>query len=223
MDPSWQRLRVRAHTAAAAFVTLAVITACGGKPAGSSAAALRASDDVPPAAAAVSATGPARGSSQPVASSSTTEVPAMALTLTSPSFADGATIPRQFTCDGRDASPPLQWSGAPAGTRAFAIVMTDPDARGFVHWIATDIAGTLSGLPEGASGTRAAGIEGANTFGRTGWSGPCPPARHHYVFELFALSEPLGLHGTPTLDQVRAALAGRTLGTATLSGQYQRG
>jgi Raf kinase inhibitor-like YbhB/YbcL family protein len=146
-----------------------------------------------------------------------------AFALSSPAFDEGGPIPARLTCDGPDQSPPLSWRGAPAGTRAFALLVTDPDAHGFVHWVAVDIPGSNSGLAEGASGTGAAGHEGRNDFGRTGWAGPCPPRGvHRYVFELWALREPLGLAGVPTASALRAALPGRVLGEARLTGTYRR-
>jgi hypothetical protein len=93
--------------------------------------------------------------------------------------------------------------------------VTDPDARGFAHWIAVDIPAASNGLGEGASGTGVAGREGRNDFGRIGWGGPCPPSgTHRYVFDLFALSAPLGLSGTPSASDVRRALAGRVIAEA---------
>ena len=175
-----------------------------------------------PSAARLPTIGPATGASP--SSEVATVSPSTALSVSSPAFGPGAAIPRRFGCDGDDVSPPLAWSGAPAGTSAFVLIVTDPDARGFVHWVATDISAASTGLPEGASGSRAAGIEGRNGFGRTGWGGPCPPSgTHHYVFELFALSTPLGLAGTPTESQVRAALGRVTLARAELMGTYRRG
>ncbi|MGC8634069.1 MAG: YbhB/YbcL family Raf kinase inhibitor-like protein [Candidatus Limnocylindrales bacterium] len=145
-------------------------------------------------------------------------------TLTSVAFRDGGAIPTVFTCDGLDQSPPLAWQGAPAGTGAFALLVTDPDAHGFVHWVAVDIPGSSSGLAEGASRAGAAGREGRNDFGRTGWGGPCPPRGvHRYVFQLWALREPLGLAGAPTASALRAALPGHMLGEARLTGTYRRG
>jgi Raf kinase inhibitor-like YbhB/YbcL family protein len=144
-------------------------------------------------------------------------------TLTSTAFADGGAIPRKYTCDAADVSPPLAWAGAPAGTAAYALLVTDRDARGFVHWVAADIPGSATGLAEGATGTAAAGLEGRTDFGRTGWGGPCPPSgTHRYVFELYALTAPLGLGARPSAADVNRALAGRTLGKATLTGTYQR-
>ncbi len=144
------------------------------------------------------------------------------LRLTSPAFDDGDAIPARFGCDGANVSPRLAWRGAPEATQGFALLVTDPDARGFVHWIALDIPATATGLAEGASGT-AAGREGRNDFGRVGWGGPCPPSgTHRYVFELFALSTPLGLAGTPSGADVRRALIGRVIAEARLTGTYRR-
>ena len=145
-------------------------------------------------------------------------------TLSSSAFPDGGTIPARFTCDGAGHSPPLDWHGTPGGTRAFALLVTDPDARGFVHWVATDIPVSSAGLAEGASGSGSAGREGRNDFGRTGWGGPCPPSgRHRYVFELFALASPLSIPGVPSAAAVRTSLRDRLLGEARMTGTYRRG
>jgi Raf kinase inhibitor-like YbhB/YbcL family protein len=145
-------------------------------------------------------------------------------TLTSSGFSDGATIPRRYSCDGDDVSPPLAWSGVPAGTKALLLTVTDPDARGFVHWVAWDLAPDLGGLAEGASGALPDGApEGRNDFGRTGWGGPCPPSgTHRYVFTLTALAAPLGLPRGTALAAVRQQAAGTTVGETKLEGTYRR-
>jgi Raf kinase inhibitor-like YbhB/YbcL family protein len=144
--------------------------------------------------------------------------------LSSSAFAEGGTIPTRHTCDGDDASPPLEWSGAPDGTAAYALIVDDPDARGFVHWVVADIPGETTSIEEGASGSGGIGVEGRNQFGRTGWGGPCPPSgTHRYVFTLYALSGPLGLTGTQDADGVRSAMGDRLLGETRLSGSYTRG
>ena len=144
--------------------------------------------------------------------------------LTSPAFRDDAAIPARHTCDGPDVSPPLVWSGAPADTRAFALLVSDPDARGFVHWPVVDLPATASGLAEGASPGRTGGVEGRNDFGRNGWGGPCPPSgTHRYTFELYALAQPLGLPPGFRAGQLRDAVRGRALGVARLTGTYRRG
>jgi Raf kinase inhibitor-like YbhB/YbcL family protein len=147
----------------------------------------------------------------------------MAMTLTSPSFGEGGAIPERHTCDGSDVSPALSWQGAPAQTVAFALVMDDPDARGWVHWVMYDIPGGTSGsLPEGVRPDERP-PQGMTSFGRTGWGGPCPPSgTHRYVFTLYALSGPIGLGGSPTAAQVREAAAPLTLATATLVGTRMR-
>jgi Raf kinase inhibitor-like YbhB/YbcL family protein len=145
------------------------------------------------------------------------------MSLTSATFADGGPIPASHSCDGADVSPPLAWSGVPAGTRSFVLIVDDPDARGFVHWVAFDLPAEQGSLAEGASGGGSFG-EGRNDFGRLGWGGPCPPSgTHRYIFELSALDRPLGLSGTPTADDVRRAMAGHVLGSARLTGTYRRG
>jgi Raf kinase inhibitor-like YbhB/YbcL family protein len=147
--------------------------------------------------------------------------------LTSSAFTGGETIPKRYTCDGEDVSPPLSWSGAPGGAGsapvAYALIVDDPDAGGFVHWVAVDIPGTATELPEGVRGPEA-GTQGRNDFRRTGYGGPCPPRgrAHRYVFQLLALSKPLGLSGAPTAEDVRRAAAGVTLAETTLSATYSR-
>ena len=152
-----------------------------------------------------------------------TAIPAL-FTLTSSAFSDGAAIPRRYSCDGDDISPPLAWSGVPAGTKALLLTVTDPDARGFVHWVAWDLAPDLGSLTEGASGALPGGaLEGRNDFGRTGWGGPCPPSgTHRYVFTLTALSAPLKLPRGTELTVVQRQAAKATVGEARLEGIYRR-
>jgi Raf kinase inhibitor-like YbhB/YbcL family protein len=147
-----------------------------------------------------------------------------AFNLSSIAFSDGGAIPRQFTCDGEDASPDLTWAGAPDGTQALALIVTDPDARGFVHWIAFDLTGTPSGgLPSAVSSSPDAPPQGTNSFGRTGYGGPCPPSgTHRYVFALHALDRVLELSGAPRLDELERAMDGHVLARATLTGTYHR-
>ena len=141
--------------------------------------------------------------------------------LTSPSFADGGGIPAQNTCDGTDLSPALAWADVPAQTGAFALVVRDPDANGFVHWVLTDVPADVTELPEGRGDS--IGIPGQNDFGRVGWGGPCPPSgEHRYEFTLYALTGPLMLDGSITADVVERALATNVLGEARLSGVYAR-
>ena len=145
------------------------------------------------------------------------------LRLRSAAFAHHQPIPERHAGDGEDVSPPLQWSGVPAGTRSFAIVVHDPDAPlvdGFTHWVAYDIPGDAAGLPEGAEVTA-----GTNSFGNSGYNGPAPPpghGGHHYYFWVYALDEELRLE--PGLD--RRALLDRiedhVIEQARLVGTYRR-
>ena len=143
--------------------------------------------------------------------------------LKSPGFAEGGQIPIKHSCDGRDVSPALVWEDAPAATAALALIVDDPDARGFVHWGAYNIAGgPTGGLPEGA-GSASAPPQGRNDFGRVGWGGPCPPGgTHRYRFTLYALSSALTLSGTPSASEVRGAAARVLLGNTTLTATYTR-
>jgi Raf kinase inhibitor-like YbhB/YbcL family protein len=146
----------------------------------------------------------------------------MAFTLTSSAFEDGETIPREFTCDGIDAAPPLTWSGAPEGTRSYALIMDDLDApRGiFTHWMLCDIPATTTDLREQADGTTL-----PNSFGRPGYGGPCPPpghGPHRYVITLYAIDvTALDMRGR-TRASFERALRAHTLGTARLTGRYER-
>jgi Raf kinase inhibitor-like YbhB/YbcL family protein len=161
---------------------------------------------------------PAEPSAQPSEDSTTPT-----FTLTSSSFAAGGAMPVDQSCDGRDVSPALHWEGAPAGTRSLALVVDDPDAQGFVHWVAYDIDGGESGdLPAGVD-PAGPPAQGVNDFGGTGYGGPCPPSgTHHYRFTLYALSAPLGLTGVPSASDVQSAVGNVLLGQTTLIGTYTR-
>jgi Raf kinase inhibitor-like YbhB/YbcL family protein len=157
----------------------------------------------------------------------------MTLTLASPAFANGGAIPRQHTCEGADASPALAWSGAPAATKGFVLIVDDPDAPDpaapkmtWVHWVLYDLPATASGLPEDvkASGLPPGTREGLNDWQRTGYGGPCPPiGRHRYFFKLYALDKALGDLRKPTKGQVEAAMKGHVIAHTELVGTYQKG
>jgi Raf kinase inhibitor-like YbhB/YbcL family protein len=123
------------------------------------------------------------------------------LKLRSPAFRHHERIPEKHTGDGQDVSPPLEWTGAPEGTRAFAVVVHDPDAPlvdGFTHWVAYGIAGDQTALTEGGEGT----VAGTNSLGKAGYVGPAPPpdhGTHHYYFWVYALDDDLDLE--PGLDR----------------------
>src|SRR4029453_9088713 len=130
--------------------------------------------------------------------------------VSSPAFANGQEIPAKYTCDGDDIAPALRWRGVPAGAAEMAILMEDPDAPGgtFVHWTAWGISPKLRGLPENADPSNFK--EGKNSFGKTGYAGPCPPKGdqpHHYEFHVYALRKPLGLSAGAEPQTVRQAIA----------------
>jgi Raf kinase inhibitor-like YbhB/YbcL family protein len=154
------------------------------------------------------------------------------LALTSAAFTQQGSIPQQYTCQGRDESPPLSWSGAPEGTVSFVLVMDDPDApdpaapkRTWVHWVLYSIPSSASGLAEAMvtarlpPGTR----EGLTDWNHTGYGGPCPPVgRHRYVHKLYALDVDLGDLGTPRKADVEKAMEGHVLAKTELIGTYQK-
>lgn len=144
----------------------------------------------------------------------------MVFELMSSAFSDGDSIPPEYTCDGADLQLPVSWVGTPEGTAEFALVMDDPDARGFVHWVVVGIPAEAQALADPLpSGAR----HGRNDFGRTRYSGPCPPSgTHTYVTTLYALSAPLDVGEQPTAAAVRQAVADKTLATAVLTGMYSR-
>jgi Raf kinase inhibitor-like YbhB/YbcL family protein len=156
----------------------------------------------------------------------TPEPAAEAFSLTSPAFADGKAIPARYTCDGRDVSPPLTWTGLPDATVALLLTMHDPDAGGFLHWIAWNIPADVDHLAAGASGDLPKGAgEGRNDFpsGGRGYRGPCPPSgRHRYVLTLYALPIRLPDAASTPADQLESAAREVALGTATLHGTYRR-
>ncbi|MBK1692115.1 YbhB/YbcL family Raf kinase inhibitor-like protein [Ectothiorhodospira mobilis] len=147
----------------------------------------------------------------------------------STAFADGGAIPARHSGEGEDVSPALAWSGAPAGTRSFAVICHDPDAPlvsprgtyGFVHWVLYNIPATVQELPEGVQDYTAGGTD----FGRTGYGGPMPPqghGTHRYYFWVLALERepdlPEGLGLWELLAQVEPAI----LGMNRLTGLYRR-
>jgi hypothetical protein len=144
--------------------------------------------------------------------------------LTSPAFSHNGAIPSQYTCDGANISPALEWSDAPQNSNSFALIVEDPDAptKVWVHWIVFNIPNTTQSLAENTQ----AGpfLQGATDFnGKHQWGGPCPPSgTHHYRFTLYALDNFLDLPAGATKEQIVAAMRGHILAQATLIGTYQR-
>ncbi|MFZ5467570.1 MAG: YbhB/YbcL family Raf kinase inhibitor-like protein [Pseudomonadota bacterium] len=154
----------------------------------------------------------------------------MPMEIRSPAFTDHGAIPRAFTCDGADHSPPLEWSGLPAGTQSLALVVDDPDApdpaapsRTWVHWILYNLSPGTTGLAEGIRTPPPGTLEGLNDWRRTGYGGPCPPVgRHRYFHKLYALDCLLPDLGLPTKAALEHAMAGHVLAQAELVGTYKR-
>jgi len=145
----------------------------------------------------------------------------MAFTVTSPAFADGEPVPREFTCDGKDAPPAMTVSDPPNGTKSFAVIMDDPDAPTgtFTHWLAYDVPA------EGSALRMTAGKTLENDFGRKGYGGPCPPpghGPHRYNFTIYAVDVPALDVSGESRDDLEAALEDHTLAKARLMGRYER-
>lgn len=152
-------------------------------------------------------------------STGSTMSPAATFQLTSDAFEEGGSIPQRYSCRGEDISPALAWSGHPAETASFVLSVTDPDARGFVHWAVWNIPGDANSISEGALPSGA--VEGMNNFRRIGWAGPCPPSgNHRYVFTLYALDSTIDLPEGATLNDLQDAMNGHVLAQATLTGVF---
>jgi Raf kinase inhibitor-like YbhB/YbcL family protein len=153
----------------------------------------------------------------------------MSLTISSSAFTNGGTIAKKFTCDGADVSPPLTWTDPPAGTKAFALLVDDPDAPvgNWNHWVIWNLPANLRSLPEGVSKTTHlpdGSEQGQNDFHKPGYNGPCPPAGkpHRYFFKLFALDTKVSLKSEAGKPELEAAMKGHTQATAELMGTYKR-
>ena len=152
----------------------------------------------------------------------------MAFKLFSSTFSDGGWIPSLHTCEGADVSPSLEWSGEPAGTRSFALVVDDPDAPSgtWTHWLLFDIPPTVHTMAQGYK-AGSVGVSGKNDFGKLGYGGPCPPkghGPHRYFFKLCALDvATLEITAGVTAAGVTRALEGHVLGEARYMGRFERG
>jgi Raf kinase inhibitor-like YbhB/YbcL family protein len=154
----------------------------------------------------------------------------MALGIRSAAFAHNGAIPARYTCQGENVSPPLAWSGVPAGSQSLVLIVDDPDAPDpkapkmtWVHWVLFNLPPASAGLEEAMRQLPAGTGEGLNDWGRTGYGGPCPPiGRHRYFHKLYALDTVLDGLTRPTKAQLEAAMAGHVLAQAELVGTYQK-
>lgn len=149
------------------------------------------------------------------------------LAVSSNIFAEGGDIPAAYGCDGEAISPDVNWARPPAGTQSFALIMLDPDANDFVHWLVYGIPPNAVGIPPGvtnepqlANGSR----QGRNGFGETGYGPPCPPrgSEHTYQFFVYALDSEVTLDSGARLGDVNAAIAGHVLAEGMATGRFGR-
>jgi Raf kinase inhibitor-like YbhB/YbcL family protein len=156
----------------------------------------------------------------------------MLFTISSSAFAPNDPIPAKYTCEGADISPPLEWSGAPDGTKSLALIVDDPDApdpakpqRVYVHWVVYNISGTTISLPENASktGLPKSAVQGKNDWGNPQYGGPCPPiGRHRYFFKLYALDAELTGLSSPTKADLERAMKAHVIDSGEVIGTYQK-
>lgn len=152
----------------------------------------------------------------------------MAMEIKSPAFQNGAEIPRKYTCDSTDISPPLRWENSPSGTKGFALIADDPDAPVgiWVHWVIYDLPPETKELTEAVATTETlpnGAKQGTNDFRKIGYGGPCPPSgTHRYFFKLYALDAPTNLRPRATKQQLLDAMKGHILAEAQLMGRYKR-
>lgn len=156
----------------------------------------------------------------------------MSLTLTSMAFRHNTEIPSRYTCDDEDVSPPLSWSGVPAGAKSLVLIVDDPDAPDpkapkmtWVHWVLYNMPPGTTSLAEGvaAKDLPKGTLEGVNDWKRTGYGGPCPPVgRHRYFHKLYALDMVLPDMQRPTKAKVESAMQGHILSQTEIVGTYQR-
>jgi len=153
----------------------------------------------------------------------------MAIQLTSTAFNEGNAIPKKYTCDSEDISPPLAWNGVPASAKSLALIVDDPDAPvgTWVHWVLYDMPPGLTGLNEAINKTptiQGVGTQGTNDFRKTGYGGPCPPRGkpHRYFFRLYALDTALNLKPGATRRELDKAMQGHILAQGQLFGTYGR-
>ncbi len=152
----------------------------------------------------------------------------MPFKLTSTAFSQGDPIPPLYTCTGDNISPPLIWSGTPAGTQSFALILDDPDAPGgtFTHWVLYNIPASSGGLAQDVRASAQlpdGSLQGKNSAARNGYTGPCPPSgTHRYFFKLYALDGRLDLPSGASAGQLQQAMQGHVLANAELMGTYKK-
>ncbi len=150
------------------------------------------------------------------------------LVVRSSAFGEGERLSADFTCDGANMSPPIEWSGVPALAESLAVIVDDPDAPSgdWVHWLVYDLPSSLTqltaGIPE-AGRFSGGGSQGRTDFGSLGYKGPCPPSgMHRYFFKVYALDSALHLKPGATKKELLTAMQGHVLAEGRLMGTYER-
>jgi len=146
--------------------------------------------------------------------------------VSSSAFKNEDFIPQEYTCDGKDVSPPLEWEAVP-NAKSYAIIVEDPDAPGgtFIHWVIYNI--TTVSLPKDVKKTSKTdyGVQGVNDFGKVGYGGPCPPRTHpphRYYFRVYALDTLLPVKEGVTADELREMMKGHVIDEGYIMGKYKR-
>lgn len=149
--------------------------------------------------------------------------------ITSAAFQEGGMIPKQYTCEGANISPPLAWDSIPAGTKSLALICDDPDAptKTWTHWLLFNLPAGAKELPEKVPPQEklaGGGVQGMNDFRKIGYGGPCPPpgSPHRYYFKLYALDTDLALNAGATKEQLLKGMEGHIVAEGQLLGKYQR-
>ena len=147
----------------------------------------------------------------------------------SEAFENGGRIPKKYTKEGEDVSPPLRWSNAPEDTKCYVVVVVDPDAPmgPFIHWVLYNIPATVMSLPEGIPKTpvvEGIGMQGVNDYGEVGYGGPYPPpgTTHRYIFRVYALDTTLTIGPGARLEDVMRMMEGHVIAYGELVGTYSR-
>ncbi len=154
----------------------------------------------------------------------------MTFSITSPNFTGGGSIPSRYTCEGKDVSPALIFTGVPAGVKSLALIVDDPDAPDpaapkmtWVHWVLYNLPPGTKNLEENIRTLPIGTMEGTNNWHRTGYGGPCPPiGRHRYFFKLYALDTALPDLYEPTVAALEEAMHGHVLARTEMIGMYQK-
>ena len=147
------------------------------------------------------------------------------IAVTSTAFKEGGMIPGKYTCDDRDLSPQIAWTGIPAGAKSIALICDDPDAPAgtWVHWVVFNIPATVKELAEGMTALPAGAKQGINDFRKVRYGGPCPPGgTHRYFFKIYALDTILTLKEGATKSELLKAMEGHVLAQGQLVGKYKR-